>query len=93
MDKTKDIEDQDLLVSALSEAHTLSWDCGESTRFFLLDRITGDVTFSANFDNDTANLTTPFTCKVKVKDKVGMTATTLLEVLIDVRFYGIKSCA
>ncbi|KAH3823894.1 hypothetical protein DPMN_125719 [Dreissena polymorpha] len=83
MDKTKDIEDQDLLVSALSEAHTFTWDCGESTRFFLMDRTTGDVTFSANFDYDTANLTTPFTCTVKVKDKAGMTATTLLEVLID----------
>ncbi|KAH3792504.1 hypothetical protein DPMN_146001 [Dreissena polymorpha] len=53
MDKTKDIEDQDLLVSALSEAHTFTWDCGESTRFFLMDRTTGDVTFSANFDYDT----------------------------------------
>ncbi|XP_052766684.1 protocadherin-like protein [Mya arenaria] len=78
------VEDQDMLVANTAEIHTFTWDCGESTRFFLMDRFNGSVSFATAFDYDTANMTSPFDCVVTVTDKEGLTATTLLEVeLID----------
>ncbi|WAR18785.1 FAT4-like protein [Mya arenaria] len=73
------VEDQDMLVANTAEIHTFTWDCGESTRFFLMDRFNGSVSFATAFDYDTANMTSPFDCVVTVTDKEGLTATTLLE--------------
>ena len=60
--------------------YSYSWDCGETSRYFALDKTTAAITYAINFDLDDVNITVPFTCTVTVTDEAGLSGTTLLEI-------------
>ncbi|KAL3888203.1 hypothetical protein ACJMK2_000579 [Sinanodonta woodiana] len=57
-----------------------SYDCGNETKYFIMDRTSGIVYYAADFDFDTAGISSNVTCFVTVKDNGGLTATATLEI-------------
>ena len=78
-----EVNDPDLAVAGLAESHTYKWNCGNNTRYFLMNSA-GAVTFSEDFDLDSSDAVFPYDCVVTVTDTGGLTATTTLEIEVQV---------
>lgn len=74
--------DQHVFDEDTGDTHYYYLNCESNSRYLLMNHTTGNVKFSTNLDYDTINTSLPFTCIVTVKDKAGLSATTVLKINI-----------
>ncbi|KAK3611262.1 hypothetical protein CHS0354_004906 [Potamilus streckersoni] len=63
-----------------SDQAYFSYDCANATQYFIMDRTSGIVYYAADFDFDTAGISSNVTCLVTVKDNGGLTSTATLQI-------------